>query len=103
MAHWYKTGGYGPYLRRSVRRGGKVHSEHLGGGLFAELTAILEQERMEERQAAQELERQERQAALTLDSSVDAALELGETLTAAILFAAGYHRHKRQWRRSRYD
>ena len=36
-----------------------------------------------------------------LDASLDELAALADTLAAATLVAAGYHQHKRQWRRRR--
>src|ERR1051325_3095059 len=90
------------YYYRSVRSGGKVVSEYLGGGEAAGLIAkieAIEREQAEARRHDEKIERnrmEEQERALTewfdgIEAAADLAME-----------AAGSHRHKGQWRRRRY-
>jgi hypothetical protein len=90
-----------PYAYRSVRRNGRVTSEYRGSGefaLFVEWMDALDRE-------DSELERVERGADHERLDAAERALtdysEHVEALTRAALFAAGFHLHKRQWRKRR--
>jgi len=85
----------------SKKIGGRVVREYVGTGVIAELSAQMDAEEREERDQAQ--------AALKAECDSDCAQEkaltdycrtVGEVLTEALL-AAGYHKHKGQWRRRR--
>jgi hypothetical protein len=89
------------YYYRSVRDGEKVRKVYEGSGELARIVqermilnrAALEHER---RESAKELERLEALAAPVLKLS-----QTAEILVRAHLIAAGYHRHKGEWRRRR--
>ncbi len=92
----------GPYYTRSRREGGRVIREYVGGGLAGRLASEadrIERERREaeKRRYRQELERLRR----SLFAPVLELSEAAEVLTRAELIAAGYHRHKGEWRRER--
>jgi len=104
---WEKRERGGRYYTRSRRspKDGRVLREYVGTGPFAEIVAeadrtkreIAKAEReQEEAQHRRELERLEALAAPVLE--LDRAAEI---LVRAHLIAAGYHRHKREWRRRR--
>jgi hypothetical protein len=86
------------YYTRSRRVDGKVVREYVGGGLLGELAACrdAEQRRCREEEAAR--------ARVAVEHLEDLAAPLGElweaveVLARAHLIAAGYHRHKREWR-----
>ena len=89
------------YYYRSVRDGEKVRKVYEGGGELARIAheretmnrAAREHER---RGAAKELERLE-----SLAAPVEELSEAAEILVRAHLIAAGYHRHKGEYRRVR--
>ena len=97
----------GRYYTRSRRslEDGRILREYVGTGPFAEIVAqsdrtgreLAEAERQQERaRHGQELER--------LEALVAPVLELdhaAEVLARTELLAAGYHRHKGEWRRAR--
>src|SRR5262249_26473443 len=93
MALVYRNGR--AYLYRSVRRGGRVSSEYVAGGIDAQLIAALEDDdriwKRFDRKQADDLER-------ALDELADRARDLArEALTVA-----GYHLHHRgEWRKRR--
>jgi hypothetical protein len=90
-----------PRLQRSIRRNGRVTSEYRGSGEIALLMAHLDALDREERDAVCD-EEQAELAATTADESMLAGFcERVEDLTRAALYAAGYHRPKRQWRSRR--
>ncbi len=70
----------------------------MGQGEIALLTAQLDALRREERQERQVRERKEQRAFDSLDQRIDNLASLSTLLTEAVLIAAGFHQHKRQWR-----
>lgn len=97
----WETRGSGTYYYRKVRSGGRVRSEYIGAGFVAEALAELDargrQAAAVQRQAWRAEAEAERRTAATL-AEVD---RMVQTMTAAALIAAGYHTHRRQWRRQR--
>jgi hypothetical protein len=99
MALVYRDGR--PYYYKSVRRRGRVTSEYQGAGEAAVLMARLDaadrrrdEDRREDWKAEVErMEAEERANAEMFDRV--------QSLADAALVAAGFHRHKRQWRRRR--
>lgn len=83
------------YFKR--RWNGQVISEYKGAG--SEATACLEA--VVRRRSTLERERSERQLMLALDAEVLEFTQVVRSLVAATLMAAGYHRHKREWRLQR--
>jgi hypothetical protein len=97
---WEERGG-GRYYYRTHWVNGRPVKEYVGGGLAGRLAS--EADRIDrERRAAEkarhrrELERLEALAAPVLELS-----EAAEILARAHLIAAGFHRHKGEWRRER--
>jgi hypothetical protein len=91
----------GSYYTRSRRKDGRVVREYVGVGVLGEIAALEDEyeRRRQEEEAAywkEELERLEELAAPVLELS-----EAAEILVRAHLIAAGYHRHKGEWRRAR--
>src|SRR3954451_24302330 len=87
------------YYSRSRKVGGRVIREYVGGGAVGEAAQLQDQERRLERQRQRDREQQQRQQILAADRALDAFADRVDTLTAAALYAAGLHRHRRQWRR----
>ena len=90
------------YYYRKVRRGGCVVSEYVGRGDCAFLTALLDEERREERQEHCKVEQRVREDARRIDSVLALIDDTLRTLTTAALKEAGYHKHKGQWRKRRH-
>lgn len=97
----WETRGSGTYYYRKVRDGGRVRSEYVGTGLVAEILAEADalgrHDAERQRQAWQAQVDAERRTAAAL-AEVD---RMVQGMTAAVLIAAGYHTHRRQWRRQR--
>jgi hypothetical protein len=93
----------GLYFYRKVREGGRVVSEYAGSGAIGALYAALDGST----RAAQAAERAERRAQVEAERAAERdARQLAaecQELAALALLAAGYHRHKRQWRKRRYQ
>ena len=97
----WETRGSGTYYYRKVRSGGRVRSEYVGAGVVAEMLADIDDD------ARHDATRQRRAwlAAVEAERRTGATLaqvdRIVSTMTAAALIAAGYHTHRRQWRRQR--
>jgi hypothetical protein len=99
MALVYRDGR--PYYYKSVRRGGRVTSEYQAAGEAAVLMARLD---AAFRQRDEDREEDWKAAVARLDAEERANAEMFDrvqSLVDAALVAAGYHRHKRQWRKRR--
>jgi hypothetical protein len=90
------------YYYRSRKVNGRVIREYVGRGRVAELVAQLDAVNRKEREARAAAWRAEKARLDALDASVAALIQLTDLLTRAALQAAGYHQHKRQWRRKRH-
>ena len=97
----WKRIGNNRYFYRSVRKGGKVRSEYVGGGregeLFAKMMEVFHLEDMAER----ELEAEEREAVADREAELDALVAEAWIEARAVLGRAGYHNRRGQWRRRR--
>jgi hypothetical protein len=99
MALTYRRGW--PYLYKSVRRGGRVTSEYVASGESAALIDRMEAIDRQRSNDAREDWKAERERMEAEDRAVAAMFVRVEDLAAAALVAAGFHPHKRQWRRRR--
>ena len=89
------------YYYRSVREGKRVRKEYVGGGSFGQLIAQLDelerlQRKEEEASWREEWDRLQRSAEFLRELE-----EAAEILSRAQLLAAGFHKHKGEWRRLR--
>jgi hypothetical protein len=91
------------YYYRVRKVGGRVVREYVGTGRVAELAAQLDAIERETREAEAAAWRAEKARLEALDADVAALIEVTDLAAAAALLAAGYHQHKRQWRRKRRD
>jgi hypothetical protein len=89
------------YYYEKRRQGGRAVSSYIGGGL----AALFAQERAEEEAiraaAARELFERKKAEINQIETEVDRAVNRLIELAEAELIAAGYHQHKRQWRKRR--
>lgn len=98
---WERRKRGGLYYTRSRRVGGRVVREYIGCGPAAELFAAMDELDRERRETARADLRYERER---LEGVLVALRSLGqatEALVASTLEAAGFRRHKGQWRRRR--
>jgi len=98
MAIERKAGGY---VYRKTRHGRRIVSEYLGKGAYADTLvglATVERQQQEQQRAAWVAERATIEAA---DALCDELASVVHDLLTAILTEAGYHQHKRQWRKRR--
>lgn len=94
------------YYYQSQRHGKRIRYTYCGAGVLGELAAALDQIDQERRQM-ERMDRRQQMARLDQETAPPAALLdhrriVGDLLRAA-LEAAGYHQHKRQWRKRRMD
>jgi hypothetical protein len=87
-----------------VREGNKVVSRYIGAGKLAPLVASINQldreRRQQERWEAQMARNEFAELAATPEV-LTLLLEQAQSAATAALTAAGYHQHKRQWRKKR--
>jgi hypothetical protein len=97
---WEKRGN-GTYYYRKEREGSRVRSVYVGSGQTASL--IGQFEAMRQKEATAERASQMRQLTIinTHDARIEAVGGLINDLLKASLIAAGFHTHKRQWRKKR--
>lgn len=97
----WETRGNGRYYYRKVRDGGRVRSEYLGAGLLVEMLADIDDLDRQQRQLEDEAWRAEAEAERRTAAALAEVDRMVQTMTTAALIAAGYHTHRRQWRRRR--
>ncbi len=97
---WERRGN-NTYYYRKMRTNGRVRSVYVGQGEIAALASRLDATQREEREAQQVKERQDQRAFDSLHQSIDNLARLSNLLTEAVLLAAGFHQHKRQWRKQK--
>jgi hypothetical protein len=89
------------YFYKSKRHGGRVKSVYFGRGesdaLMAEIMGIERLERVIER----EQNREEREVADTEERAITEWFDRGQLVANLAMLAAGFHKHKGQWRRKR--
>jgi hypothetical protein len=89
------------YYTRSRKVRGRVIREYVGGGFIGELAAVADDRARAERAAKASEWREEKARLATLDAQLDALETQTRFIADAALQAAGFHQHKRQWRRKR--
>jgi hypothetical protein len=89
------------YFYRSERRGGRVKSTYFGAGedgsLMAQWVALERSERATEREQL----REEREEADAEERVVSGWFNDVQAVADAAMVAAGFHKHRGQWRRKR--
>jgi hypothetical protein len=99
---WEQRGG-NLYYYQSERVDGRVRKKYVGTGEIAELVAHADETIRRTRAERRERVRAELEEARGLASAADELNEAAEILVRAEMVAAGYHRHKGEWRRRRDD
>ena len=89
------------YYYRSRRKGDQVLSEYIGTGYAAELIALFDEQEREQARAKREAFRRKVTADRGQQKEIDAVGQVASDIVAAVMLLAGYHKHKRQWRRDR--
>jgi hypothetical protein len=89
------------YYYQSERVNGRVRKKYVGAGEVAQAIAHADQTIRRSRAARSERARVELEEVRTLASAAEELCEAADILAVAELVAAGYHRHKGQWRMRR--
>jgi hypothetical protein len=90
------------YYYRVRKVGGRVVRQYVGAGVSAELASQLDAMERACREAEKVAWLKEKARLDALDADVSALIDLTDLVAAAALRAAGFHQHKRQWRRKRH-
>jgi hypothetical protein len=91
----------GYYFYRKQRQNGRVVSEYIGAGDLAQLRLAFDEEHRQARALLLALGQQQRQQDAAARRQLNEITGLVREAVAVALRAAGYHQHKRQWRRRR--
>jgi hypothetical protein len=86
----------------SVRRDGRVTSEYVAGGEYAELIAMARRWSRDMRRLSKPDDGEDRRRQDELERVLDDLVGRSQDLARSTLEAAGYHQHKRgEWRKRR--
>lgn len=97
----WETRGNHEYYYRKQRDGSRVKSTYVGRGEMAHMIAAFESNSAELEMALRAKKSIEDQELERIEAAVDRAVELVQMFTEATLLTAGFHTHRRQWRRKR--
>jgi hypothetical protein len=89
------------YYYRSEREGKTVRRTYIGRGYAADVVSQLDAAERRNREAERAARRDEQTEQDALDAPLNELNDLADALARAALTAAGYHQHKRQWRKRR--
>ncbi len=89
------------YYTLSSREGDRVRRRYIGTGLVAALAADLDAYERAQRKVECEAWQRQREQLDALDHQVTTYCEATEALTKVALYALGFHRHRRTWRKGR--
>ncbi len=98
----WETRGNARYYYRKRREGRRVVSEYTPNE-FGSLAATLDAERQAEHEQQRRAERIEHEKIRTMNAVMNQMNELVGVAVNSALIAGGYHRHKGQWRKKRYE
>jgi hypothetical protein len=94
---WEERGGRRYYYRK-VRKGSRVFSVYIGGGVAGTLAARLDEAERKEHERDREELRRELARQDRVDALVERSWRIAEAAAKSALEEAGYHLHNRQWR-----
>jgi hypothetical protein len=89
----------GRYYTRSRKVNGRVVRQYFGRGAAAEAAAQIDAERRALRAESAAAKKEEKAALRARQADIDALCSGADLLARAALLGAGFHQHKRQWRR----
>ena len=95
---WEKDG---RYYTRSRKVNGRVIREYIGGGEVGALVAQMDAIEREQREFERECWRLEKEEMEAFDASVEKVSQMADIIAKAAMVAAGFHRHRGEWRRRR--
>jgi len=93
--------GTNSYYYKKEREGSRVKSVYVGRGEIAHMVAQLQSSSPLLERFARTMKSPEVIKAEKAEAALDQTSDLIELITQASLLAAGFHTHKRQWRRIR--
>jgi hypothetical protein len=93
--------GTNQYYYRKEREGSRVKSLYVGRSEIANLISSFESHSAEMENLLRASKSIEAQELERMEAAVDRAVELVQLFTDAMLLTAGFHTHRRQWRRKR--
>lgn len=93
--------GSNQYYYRKEREGSRVKSVYVGRGEIAHMISKFESSSAELEKLLEAKKSIEAQELERIEAAIDRAVELGQLFTQAMLLSAGFHAHRRQWRRKR--
>ncbi len=97
---WERRGNNSYYYRKE-RDGSRVKSTYVGRGEMAHMIAGFESNSAELEKLLRARKSIEDQELERVEVAIDRAVELVQLFTEATLLTAGFHTHRRQWRRKR--
>jgi hypothetical protein len=89
------------YFYKLEREGGRVKSTYFGAGESGSLMAAWAELGRSERADEREREREEREESDAEERAVSAWFDDVQAVADVAMLAAGFHKHKGQWRRRR--
>ena len=91
------------YYYRKHRVGRRVVSEYIGSGLIAEM--VSEQDEMDRQQRMRDRKSFEKHITRNkkMDDELDSVIEMTRAVIRARFLLSGFHPHKGQWRKKRYE
>ena len=89
------------YYYRCEREAGRVTTTYVGAGDLGHLSEMLDAELRAEREAEREAVRVEREEANVEEQAISEWFDGVQAVADAAMVAAGFHKHKGQWRRKR--
>jgi hypothetical protein len=89
------------YYYRCEREGGRVTTTYFGAGELGMAAELLDAELRAEREAEREEARVEREEADAEERAIAEWFDGVQAVADAAMVAAGFHKHKGQWRRKR--
>jgi hypothetical protein len=97
---WEQRGAIRYYYRKE-RDGSRVKSRYVGRGEMALMISQFEASSGEVEKLLRVKKSMEDQELERIEAVIDRAVELVQLFTEATLLTAGFHTHRRQWRRKR--
>ena len=91
------------YYYRKMREGERVRSKYLGAGIVAQICAGDDDAKRRDRAAQRAADRAARHAEAQIDRQLAGVESAIAAMTHAALLAAGFHKHKGQWRKKRHE
>jgi hypothetical protein len=89
------------YYYKSEREGGRVKTTYFGAGESGLLMSLLQLEDRAEREAEREKRQADKEEFETEEKAVAEWFDDVQAVADAAIVAAGFHKHKGQWRRKR--